>query len=85
MICLCQYGAKPCTSFFPYAVGWWFLFFLFKKETGAKFGWGFRDVPSPVVNLEANKEIWGEPNHLNVEQKGVSHDMKSQRNTTNVE
>lgn len=42
-------------------------------------------VRHPVVNLEACKEIWEELNHLDVEENGVSRDMKSQRNTTNVE
>lgn len=42
-------------------------------------------VRQPVVNLEASKEIWEELNHLDIDQKGISHDTKSQRNTINVE
>lgn len=42
-------------------------------------------VRHPVVDLEASKEICEELDHPDVEQKGVSHDMKSQKNTMNVE
>lgn len=57
---------------------------IFQQVPGVMHYYDSSVVRYPMVNLEASKEIWEELHDLDVEQKGVSHDMKPQRNTMNI-